>query len=29
MEKGIPYQTLISGIIHQYIEGDLSEKKTG
>ncbi|MBN2072761.1 MAG: hypothetical protein JW770_02310 [Actinobacteria bacterium] len=29
MEKGIPYQTLISGIIHQYIEGDLPEKKTG
>lgn len=24
MEMGIPYQTLISGIIHQYIEGDLS-----
>lgn len=29
MEKGIPYQTLISGIIHQYIEGDLLEKRTG
>ncbi len=29
MEKGIPYQTLISGIIHQYIEGDLLEKKSG
>ena len=27
MEKGIPYQTLISGIIHQYVEGDLVEKK--
>ncbi len=26
MEKGIPYQTLISGMIHQYIEGDLIEK---
>jgi predicted DNA binding CopG/RHH family protein len=25
MEKGIPYQTLISGMIHQYIEGDLIE----
>ena len=25
MEKGIPYQTLISGMIHQYIEGDLVE----
>jgi len=23
MEMGIPYQTLISGIIHRYIEGDL------
>lgn len=29
MEKGIPYQTLISGMIHQYIEGDLVEKQTG
>jgi predicted DNA binding CopG/RHH family protein len=29
MEKGIPYQTLISGIIHQYIEGELLERKTG
>ena len=29
MEKGIPYQTLISGMIHQYIEGELVEKKTG
>jgi len=29
MEKGIPYQTLISGMIHQYIEGDLVERKTG
>lgn len=29
MEKGIPYQTLISGMIHQYIEGELIEKKTG
>jgi len=26
MEMGIPYQTLISGIIHQYIEGDLAPK---
>jgi len=25
MEKGIPYQTLIAGMIHQYIEGDLIE----
>ena len=26
MEIGIPYQILISGIIHQYIEGDLKTK---
>jgi predicted DNA binding CopG/RHH family protein len=26
MEMGIPYQTLISGIIHRYIEGDLASK---
>jgi predicted DNA binding CopG/RHH family protein len=26
IEMGIPYQTLISGIIHRYIEGDLSSK---
>ena len=24
--KGIPYQALISGLIHQYVEGDLQEK---
>ena len=29
MEKGIPYQTLISGMIHQYVEGELVERKTG
>jgi predicted DNA binding CopG/RHH family protein len=29
MEKGIPYQTLISGMIHQYIEGELVESKGG
>ncbi|MCF6286213.1 MAG: hypothetical protein L3K26_13645 [Candidatus Hydrogenedentes bacterium] len=23
MEMGLPYQTLISGIIHSYVEGDL------
>ncbi|MCK5201936.1 MAG: hypothetical protein KAR21_26465 [Spirochaetales bacterium] len=23
MEMGIPYQTLISGIIHRYVEGEL------
>lgn len=23
MEMGIPYQTLISGLIHRYVEGDL------
>ena len=27
IEMGIPYQTLISGIIHRYIEGDLTSKK--
>ncbi len=27
MEKGIPYQTLISGMIHQYVEGELIESK--
>lgn len=26
LELGIPYQTLISGIIHRYIEGDLISK---
>jgi predicted DNA binding CopG/RHH family protein len=26
MEMGIPYQTLISGIIHRYIEGDIKIK---
>ncbi len=26
LELGIPYQTLISGIIHSYIEGDLVQK---
>ena len=25
MEKGMPYQTLISSMIHQYVEGDLIE----
>ena len=25
LEKGIPYQTLISSMIHQYVEGDLVE----
>ena len=28
MEKGIPYQTLISAMIHQYVEGDFVEHKT-
>jgi len=27
MEKGIPYQTLVSGVIHQYVEGELVEKQ--
>lgn len=26
MEKGIPYQTLLSSIVHQYVEGRLVEK---
>ena len=26
MEMGIPYQTLISGLIHRYVEGDVSIK---
>jgi len=26
MEMGIPYQTLISGIIHRYVEGELVSK---
>jgi len=29
MEKGMPYQTLISAMIHQYIEGDLVERRVG
>ena len=27
--KGVPYQSLISGLIHQYLEGDLKEKAAG
>jgi len=26
MEMGLPYQTLISGLIHRYIEGDIKIK---
>jgi predicted DNA binding CopG/RHH family protein len=26
MKMGVPYQTLISGIIHRYIEGELTSK---
>jgi predicted DNA binding CopG/RHH family protein len=26
MEMGIPYQTLISGIVHRYIKGELKSK---
>ncbi len=26
LEMGLPYQTLISGLIHRYIEGDLISK---
>ena len=29
LEMGIPYQTLISGIIHRYVEGDLISKNDG
>jgi predicted DNA binding CopG/RHH family protein len=29
LEKGVPYQTLISSMIHQYVEGDLVESKAG
>jgi predicted DNA binding CopG/RHH family protein len=24
--KGVPYQTLTSGLIHQFVEGDLIQK---
>lgn len=27
LQLGIPYQTLISGIIHRYLEGELVSKK--
>lgn len=27
LEMGIPYQTLISGIIHRYVEGDLVSRQ--
>ena len=27
LEKGLPYQTLISSMIHQYVEGHLVESK--
>jgi predicted DNA binding CopG/RHH family protein len=27
--KGVPYQSLISGLIHQSVEGDLTEKAKG
>jgi predicted DNA binding CopG/RHH family protein len=27
LEKGMPYQTLISSMIHQYVEGDLVDSK--
>lgn len=26
LQKGLPYQALIAGLIHQYVEGDLQEK---
>ncbi len=25
-KKGIPYQAMISGLIHQYVQGDLQER---
>lgn len=28
MERGVPYQTLISSMIHQYVEGDLVELRS-
>lgn len=28
LQMGVPYQTLISGIIHRYIEGDLTSKSS-
>ncbi len=28
LQMGVPYQTLISGIIHRYIEGDLVSKSS-
>ncbi len=27
LQMGVPYQTLISGIIHRYVEGELVSKK--
>lgn len=27
--KGVPYQSLISSLIHQFVEGDLTEKANG
>ncbi len=27
IEEGLPYQTLISSVIHKYINGNLTEKK--
>jgi len=27
--KGLPYQSLISALIHQFVEGDLTEKARG
>lgn len=29
VQKGIPYQALISSLIHQYVEGDIQEKQRG
>ena len=26
LQKGVPYQAMIAGLIHQYVEGELVEK---
>lgn len=27
MEEGIPYQTLVTSVLHKYVSGDLQEKE--
>jgi len=29
LEEGIPYQTLLSSVIHKYVSGRLTEKNPG